>query len=280
MLLELTIGDAYGAGFEYADKKIIEQHNNLKGYIQHPRHLGTKPGMYTDDAQMSLAIAEMMIEKLDWTELNLANKFVEVFKRDEREGYAGGFYHFLQAIKDGTEFLEKIKPTSDKSGAAMRASVIGLFKDKNEVLEKTTIQAAVTHNTRDGINAAQAAAMMVYFFKHEKGRQQDLAKYLKANVKGDWASRWTGKVRSKGWMSVRAAITAVMDASSMSELLKICVDYTGDVDTVATIALAAASQSKEIIQDIPSVLILDLEDGEYGRTYIEGLDKKLLLIGK
>ncbi|MGK0390501.1 MAG: ADP-ribosyl-[dinitrogen reductase] hydrolase [Maribacter sp.] len=85
MLLELTIGDAYGAGFEYADKKIIEQHNNLKGYIQHPRHLGTKPGMYTDDAQMSLAIAELMISGLEWTKLNLANKFVEVFKRDERE---------------------------------------------------------------------------------------------------------------------------------------------------------------------------------------------------
>lgn len=278
MLLELTIGDAYGAGFEYADRKIIEQHNNLKGYIQHPRHLGTKPGMYTDDAQMSLAIAELMIEGLEWNKLNLANKFVECFKRDEREGYAMGFYHFLQSVKDGAEFLERIKPTSDKSGAAMRASAIGLYKDKNEVLEKTAIQAAITHDTRDGINAALAAAMMVYFFKHEKGKKQDLAKYIKSNVKGDWLSRWTGKVRSKGWMSVRAAITAVMDADSMSELLKICVNYTGDVDTVATIALAAASQSNEIIKDIPSVLILDLEDGEYGRTYIEGLDKKLLII--
>ncbi|NJL68729.1 MAG: ADP-ribosylglycohydrolase family protein, partial [Microcoleus sp. SM1_3_4] len=30
MLLELAIGDAYGAGFEFVDRPTIELHNNLK----------------------------------------------------------------------------------------------------------------------------------------------------------------------------------------------------------------------------------------------------------
>jgi len=47
MLLELAIGDAYGAGFEYVNKMLIRQFNDLGKYIKHPRH-STKPGQYTD----------------------------------------------------------------------------------------------------------------------------------------------------------------------------------------------------------------------------------------
>ena len=275
MLIELAIGDAYGAGFEYLDRKDVQPYNDLS-YRQHPKHLGTKPGMYTDDTQMSLAIAELILEEQDWTPLNIANKFVEVFKRDPREGYAEGFYHFLRKnTGGGEEFLEKINGGSDKSGAAMRAPVLGTFKDKAEVLEKAEIQASLTHNTKDGINAAQASALIPHFFIWEGGKKQDLAKYIKANVKGDWLSRWTGKVRSKGFMSVRAAITSIMESNKMSELLKLCISYTGDVDTVAAIALAGASVCKEIKQDIPYWLYGDMENGTYGRDYIESLDTQL-----
>lgn len=279
MLIELAIGDAYGAGFEYVDRAITSKYNNLN-YRQHPTHLGTKPGMYTDDTQMSLAIAELIIEKQEWTELNIANKFVEVFKRDRREGYAGGFYHFLRKITDGREFLEKINGTSDKSGAAMRAPVIGIYKDKKEVLEKTEIQAAITHGSRDGINAAKAAAMILHYFLWERGKKEDLAKYIKSNVKGDWLSRWTGKVRSKGWMSVRAAITAIQESTSMTDLLTRCIAYTGDVDTVAAIALGGVSLSHEFKNDLPNGLLFDLENGAFGREYIQGLDLKLQQIVK
>ena len=76
MLLELAIGDAYGAGFEYADIEYVKQHNNLFNYVKHPRHK-LIPGSYTDDTQMSIAIAEMIISKEPWTRENLADKFVE-----------------------------------------------------------------------------------------------------------------------------------------------------------------------------------------------------------
>ena len=278
MLLELAIGDTYGAGFEYSGRNFIVKNNNLKKYHQHPRHLAMKPGMYTDDTQMSLAIAEAMISNEEWTSLNLANRYVDVFKRDEREGYAGGFYHFLKSVKDGKEFLEKIRPDSDKSGAAMRAPILGIYKDKQEVLEKCEIQAAITHNTKDGINAAKAAAMIVHYFLWEQDKKALLPKYLKSNVKGDWLSVWTGKVRSKGWMSVRAAITAITQSSGMSELLQRCVAFTGDVDTVATIALAGGSVCQEIEQDLPNWCSFEMENGQYGYDYIVGLDKELTKI--
>ena len=38
--------------------------NDLSGYVQHPRHRGVWPGRYTDDTQMSLAVAEALSVKV------------------------------------------------------------------------------------------------------------------------------------------------------------------------------------------------------------------------
>jgi hypothetical protein len=52
--------------------------------------------------------------------------------------------------------------------------------------------------------------------------------------------------------------------------------FTGDVDTVAAIALGAASCSSEYEQDLPTNLINNLEQGQYGREYLIDLDRKLM----
>lgn len=276
MILEAAIGDAYGAGFEYANYQLIRQFNTLERYFQHPRHSGTRPGMYTDDTQMSLAIAEAIVSGEEWTPINLANRFVECFKRDPREGYAQRFWGFLKEVKTGEEFLARIHPDSDKSGAAMRAAPIGVYPSVDEVIERCTVQAKITHNTLDGINAACAAALMSHYFIYRLGAKADVGTFLESHVDGEWSSTWQGKVKSKGWMSVTAAVTAVRRNDSMSKMLRYCVNFGGDVDTVATIALAAASWSDEVEQDLPPTLHETLENGAYGREYIEGLDQKLM----
>jgi ADP-ribosyl-[dinitrogen reductase] hydrolase len=275
MLLELAIGDAYGAGFEYATDNIT-LYNDLSRYVKHPTH-AIRPGCYTDDTQMSIAIAEVIISGVEWTPLNLANQFVAAFKRDPREGYAGAFYDFLQQVKDGAEFLAKIKPHSDKSGAAMRAIPIGIFPSIEEVIEKCSLQAAITHNTPDGIQAANATALMSHYFIYGLGPKAQLGEFLETHVAGPhrWSQPYKGKVKSKGWMSFQAAITAISRNDTMSSLLKDCIAFTGDVDTVATIALGAASHSREITQDLPQHLIDNLENGPYGQAYLLNLDDQL-----
>ncbi len=276
MLLELAIGDAYGAGFEYASE-LIPQHNNLLGYVQHPRHLGIRPGRYTDDTQMSIAIAEAIVSGDDWTPINLASRFVECFHRDQREGYASRFYEFLQVTRTGEEFIANIRPHSDKSGAAMRACPIGIFPTIPEVMEKAIIQAKLTHDTPDGISAAVSAALMTHYFIYSLGDKSDLGNFLDEKVPGyTWGIAWTEAVGSKGWMSVRAAVTAVMRNNRLSEVLRDCIEFGGDVDTVATIALAAASCSQQIEQDLPSCLVDGLENGTYGCQYLLNIDVKLM----
>jgi ADP-ribosylglycohydrolase len=54
-----------------------------------------------------------------------------------------------------------------------------------------------------------------------------------------------------------------------------CIAFTGDVDTVAAIALAAASCCQEVTSDLPAHLFEGLENGTYGRDYIINLDEQL-----
>ena len=90
MLLELAIGDAYGAGFEYVDTEMIRHHNDLSGYVKHPRH-NIQPGSYTDDTQMSLAIVEAIVSGEPWEPIMLARRFVDVFKRASGGDYVHSF---------------------------------------------------------------------------------------------------------------------------------------------------------------------------------------------
>lgn len=277
MLLEIGVFDAYGACFEYNKPNYIAEHNTLKSYVPHFNHPGIRPGQYTDDTQMSIAIAEVMLSDNEWSTKVLADKFVECFHRDPRQGYAGRFYEFLRKTKSGDAFLANIMPVSDKSGAAMRAGPIGLVKDKEQVKHMSEYQARITHNSDGGVLSAQAASLMVHYFYHLRGSHKQLAQYLvKELPQYKWTNTWRGKVNVLGVNCVHAAVTAIVENDNMSSILKHCVAYNGDVDTVAAIAGAAASVAEDIKQNIPQVLIDGLENNQYGRDYLRSLDTQLL----
>ena len=274
LIFFLGIGDAYGAGFEYAPADFVARHNDLSGYYQHAKHLGIKPGMYTDDTQMSLAVAEALLENERPSRLQWANHFVGAFQRDRREGYAQRFYDFLITVQDGADFLERIKPHSDKSGAAMRALPVGYLGDADMVLAVTAEQARLTHDTPDGVRSAQAVALSAHYLIHQLGPKAGLADYLEKRMGSGWFD-WQGKVGAPGLDSARAALTSFANHLSMSSMLKECIAWTGDVDTVAALALGLAGCTSEVERDLPQVLERDLENGPYGRDYLRQLDRRL-----
>lgn len=278
MLVHLAIGDAYGAGFEYAEPDFVAEHNTVRGYVQHPGRAGLRPGRYTDDTQMTIAIAEMLISGTPWTAENLAEQFVRTFHRDQRAGYASAFYDLLCEVSDGTELLARIRPHSDKSGAAMRAGPIGLLPTVSDVVQHTEVQARITHDTPLGVEAAQAAALAVHYCHFGLGPLAEAGQWIDQQLgsAGRWSEPWSGPVGAQGWMSVRAALTALGASTSLTEILRTCVAFCGDVDTVATVALAAASRSSQVVDDLPAALHAGLENGAFGRDFLHTLDARLL----
>ena len=61
-LLFGAIGDAYGFCFEFASAEFVAANNDLN-YHQHPEFSSTIPGVYSDDTEMQLALAEFMLDE-------------------------------------------------------------------------------------------------------------------------------------------------------------------------------------------------------------------------
>jgi len=277
MLLEGAIGDAYGAGFEFASIEKIRRYNTVSRYESHPLFSEIR-GKYTDDTQMSVAIAELLVSEVDWTPENIADKFVECFKRDPRRGYAKRFYQFLTEIKNGTELLQKIHPKSERNGAAMRAYPLGILKDESEIKTKCSIQASITHQTEKAMQAAEAIALTAHFFIYKKGIKNDLLTYLSDIQERKWKADWDRAVEVDALETVKAVLTVLRQEHTLTDMLKRSVNFGGDVDTVASLSLAIGSVMESVEYNLPEWLFADLENGEYGRDYIHKLDEQLFTI--
>ncbi|MCF2857093.1 ADP-ribosylglycohydrolase family protein [Pseudoalteromonas sp. SMS1] len=273
MLLEIAIGDAYGAGFEFAEREKINRFNNLTAYHEHG--LGIAPGHYTDDTQMSLALAELMISGEAWDKHTITRKFIDCFKRDQRLGYAKGFYAFLDSISGADEFLAKIKPTSAANGAAMRSVPIGLFPTVEKVLVKAEIQASITHDTPIGIASSQAVALASHYFYYKLGSKAQLGEFVQSHTDIEWNTNWQGEVACCGYETVSALLTVLLSENSYSALLTQSVEFGGDVDTIAACALGIASTSDAYQNDLPSFLYDELENNDYGKDYLVARAKQL-----
>jgi ADP-ribosyl-[dinitrogen reductase] hydrolase len=269
-----AVGDAYGFCFEFAPDEFVKEKNNLR-YHQHPTFT-VKPGAYSDDTQMQMALAELILAGKEWTPEIIAQNFIDTFKRDERQGYGRRFFKFLKSVESGEEFMKKIRPESERNGAAMRAPVIGMLPDIDEVKEKSRVQAAVTHDTKGGRDSAVASSLLCHYFAYRLGSKRDAPNFLEAHLPDhDWTTPWEGHIPVHGIITVRAAVTAITQTESLSDLLKSCISFTGDTDSVATIALACASGSEEFKRDLPQRLWDDIEDSEFGISYLRELDGRL-----
>jgi ADP-ribosyl-[dinitrogen reductase] hydrolase len=280
-LLACAIADAYGAGFEYVPPAIVRANNDLTKYLPHPKWSkvkgGIQPGSYTDDAQMAMGLAEHMLEDDLWNLLTLADRWVGTFKRDERTGYARGFYSLLREVKDGAELVAKLRPISNKNGGAMRAFPIGFLPNTQMVRDLAMLQASLTHASWTGMTAAAGAALMFHHRYHCVGLKEDLPFFLDRWLPGaEFSTPWKGKVGSNGINTVRAALAAYMNGITLGNVLHRSVAFTGDVDTVAAIAMPVAAVCEDMPQTFPSSLVAGLENGTYGGDYIAHLDELLI----
>ncbi len=271
----LNIADAYGAGFEFAPYATVHMYNLGKSY-NNTGNKRIKLGHDTDDTQMSLALCEMILSNKTWTTINIAQAFLDTFHRDKKIGYSTYFFKFLEENKTGKDFLDNIIPFSKKSGAAMRSAPLGFYPEISDVIGKTQLQACITHNTYEGITSSVAVALSSHYFIYKIGKKKDLANFISTYVPGKWDNNWSEPVSTGGMNCAKAAISSVISSNTLTELLIRCVALTGDTDTVSAIAFGIASHCDEIKDDLSKNLLQELENGIYGRDYLQSIDDQLL----
>ncbi|WP_299245412.1 ADP-ribosylglycohydrolase family protein [uncultured Aquimarina sp.] len=275
MIIEAGIADAYGAGFEFEKETIIKAQNNLTEYKVHPRYKSIYK-TYTDDTQMAIAISEYILEEKKWSKLEIANKFVEVFKRDPRKGYSSRFYDILSTIKNGEELLKTLTLASNRNGAAMRSYPIGVYKNELEILEKSKLQASITHNTKEGILSSQVIALTAHYFLYNKGPKSELTQYLRNVLNFPFDFKKASTVKMEAIPTVNTVISLVLEHNSLAQCLKEAVYLGGDTDTVASLAVSLLSINYDSQKDLPNWMYDKLEDDTFGKSYLIELDKKLI----
>ena len=274
MLLNVSIGDAYGVGFEFQKMDIVLANNNLTHYYNN-RNDDISAGRYSDDTQMSLAIAELMLSGQKWTKKNIARFFLIAFKRDNRQGYAKGFYSFLSHCENEDDFLKNINPFSLRNGAAMRSVPLSFIKNKRKMIRLAAKQAKITHNTKEGILSSKAVALIGHYFLFKNGKKANLKSYLERSLHYTFDDNKSTQTKCDAIDTINAVLTVLMKSDSQSDILINSVALGGDTDSVASISCGLASLSNEYDQYIEPFLLNNLENNLYGKNYILILDKQL-----
>jgi hypothetical protein len=118
-------------------------------------------------------------------------------------------------------------------------------------------------------------ALSSHLLLYEQAKLSSLPKLVRDELGFELLSNWQQEVECDAIQTLHAVNTALQRNRRMSDLLIDCVNFGGDVDSVAAIAMGLASLSPEYASDVPKVLREGLEAGSYGTSFLQGLDAAL-----
>lgn len=295
MLLRIAQADAFASAVEYVkDDEHLDLHAavaRFDSYQQHPTHRLLRPGMYTDDAQMSIAVAEVLLEHGRKASMdNYYDAWYRCFKRDPRDGYSRAFQKLLESSISAIDLRRLIRPDSDKNGAAMRSVPLGVLPSPTACIAAAFVQASTTHATPGGINSSVSVALMSHYALHEAQDFSGLFGWVSQHHKPHMAFKqpWRGPVTG-GWktkdptgmgvgMNTAWAVqTLLTEESSLMGIMRRVLDWGGDTDSVGAIAWGIASCRYQD-EALPDFLECDLERGnpKYGPVFLKGLGTRLM----
>lgn len=301
-LLGTAIGDALGMPVEgWSMDAIAQRYGEVREML--PARLGR--GTYTDDTQMMIALAESMVRCQQVNAEDIAKTYMRFC--DPRRGYGGGALRALKRIFDGVSWRESgigdFPGGSYGNGGAMRIAPIGVVYGGNDLKQlREVVEAAVycTHVHPLGIDGAvcQARAIGVVarftsssdeFAKeevlaalHEAVRTDEFHHVLdtiqELLKEPDVAPEHVIQSLGNGITALEAVPAAIYSFlshfASFEEATVYSIGLGGDTDTIAAMT-GALSGAYLGVSHIPDRWLEVLEDGKYGKSYIDSLAHEL-----
>ncbi len=293
MLLRIAQADAFAMALEYVEtdgeRELLGRALRLDRYLAHPTHHRVPAGTYTDDTQMSIAVAEVLLSCTDPNANDFSDAFFRCYKRDPRYGYSRRFQELLMRAQSADELRELLVPTSDKNGAAMRSVPLGVLSDPARVVALARIQAAVTHDTDGGRDSSSAVALMSHFALHESHSFASMHAFCMRHLRAvePFRDPWAGPVGvpendalglGVGMCTAWAVHTLLVEERSLLAILRRLLEWGGDTDSVAAIAWGIAS-ARYVDEVIPTFFTRDLEVGRpFGAPFLQALGRRLMSV--
>lgn len=250
----LALGDAIGAPVEFVSLRKISKRYGRRGYMPIPR-----PLKFTDDTQMTIALAKAIVDARSLTPRELVrtitNRFIEWSDHDEPRAPGVSCKTSIANLKRARRAKRSWISAPVKShgcGANMRVLPAALIADLDVAIGVTHLQAALTHATPLAI-ASSELTMLAMRWAMQGVDLIELPQMLLNRVDaviehGSYNALWLGELAQRrwgmhgdvamhfAWMNLRGVIQKVIKLLQKDYVHDVCA-YLGDA-WVADEALA------------------------------------------
>ncbi|AYO84178.1 ADP-ribosylglycohydrolase family protein [Methylobacterium brachiatum] len=246
--LGLAVGDALGATLEFEPRDTHPLHTEMLG--GGPFNL--KPGQWTDDTSMALALAESLIAHPDFDPTDLMRRFV-AWAEDGTYSCTGTCFDIglttRQALsrfmRTGDPFAGSTAPDTAGNGSLMRVAPVALraLDDEARAVQIARDQSRTTHAAAEAVEACDLFVRILREAIQGAGKDALRSRPWNgtARIRDIAAGTWRGKARSQikssGYVidTLEAALWCTDQAVGFEEALVLAVNLAGDADTVGAV---------------------------------------------
>ncbi len=183
-LLGVAIGDALGMATEgLSREEIVATFGEVREFSPRATASFLQPGQWTDDTQLTIALAEAILEGRGFNPQITAKRFVDWLLREHPRFAGMTCLTACQRLASGVPWDRAGDPNGAGCGSAMRAAPIGLLypDDFDSLYRAAVIQSAITHRDPRAIAGSAAVAYGVARLLHGgsvEGFASEVAKFV------------------------------------------------------------------------------------------------------
>jgi ADP-ribosyl-[dinitrogen reductase] hydrolase len=249
-LVGLAVGDAVGTTLEFKARDTYPLLTDMIG--GGPFRL--KPGQWTDDTSMALAVAESLLAHDPLDPADLMERFVKW--RDEGAYSCTGTCFDIGITvngaltrwqRTGDPLAGSTDPQTAGNGSLMRLAPVALryWSDRQKLSEAASLQSRTTHGAAEAVSACEGYAQMLAdaiegrpLSEVLRPRGGELEGSIKQILNGSWRGKRRHEISSSGYVahSLEAAIWAVARTGDFRSAVLTAANLGGDADTTAAVA--------------------------------------------
>lgn len=259
VVLGAAYGDALGFRTEALDRQLIQELFGQQGI----QELDPDGAYYSDDTQLSLAVARALVQMESLTVEHfmqqLGREFVAWLHDPTSRHMGTGCITGIRRFESGVSWREAGLPDSAGCGSAMRVAPLGLLLSEHTqlLMEFAAASSQITHGAQSAITATKLAAYAVAAGLHGRSPRAILADGLALTeqespevfaklVVVDQALQ-SGRPESEtfdalgaGWTGAEAIALSLyacaLRPDSYVDTVRVAANHWGDSDTIASIA--------------------------------------------
>jgi ADP-ribosyl-[dinitrogen reductase] hydrolase len=242
-LVGLAVGDAVGTTLEFRAKPSRPILTDMVG--GGPFKL--KPGQWTDDTAMALALADWLANDPDLDPAELASRFVRWYE-DGEYSCTGTCFDIGNAtraaldrfVESGEPLAGSTNPRTAGNGALMRLSPVAIryWTDRERLAEIAKLQTLTTHGAEECVDTSIRFAGLLADVISGKPLSNALRGDLISGIGSNWRGAHRNRIQGTGYVvdCLNAALWAVSRTTSFRSAILLAANLGDDADTTAAVA--------------------------------------------